>query len=310
MLEQALRQRRGRPLPRREERVEEPLLGERAEESFPASGELWRRIESANLNVEHRSAAASLKAQGLRFEMAFDKIAQGVCVFDAKQRLRLCNRRYPEIYGLAPEDVAAGRTLREISERRSAVGTSPAGTVEEYLSWCNGVNLAAVPKTWTARLRDGRTILICHQPLPDGGWVATHDDVTERELAKTLREAQAQILELIAASAPLENVLDHLARLIEAQLSGIFAAILVADKDAACLRLGAAPSLAKAFTDAVDGAPIGPDAGPWGAAAYRREAIFVTDIRKDPLWDDYRQLAAEHGLREVDPIRGTTGAWT
>ena len=76
--------------------------------------------------------------------------------------------------------------MREIAERRVAVGACPAMGLEDYLAWCEAVNLGGAPNNWSAELRDGRTILIHHQPLEDGGWVATHEDVTERKLADVL----------------------------------------------------------------------------------------------------------------------------
>jgi diguanylate cyclase (GGDEF)-like protein len=122
-------------------------------------------------------------------------------------------------------------------------------------------------------------------------------DITERKLADTLRDGQAQTLEMIAMSAPLEDVLDRLMRLIESQVTGIFGAVLLVDDDGTRLRLGAAPSLPEAYVKAVDGMPIGPNAGPSGRAAYRREPVIVADARTDPLWADYRDLAAANGLR-------------
>jgi GAF domain-containing protein len=122
-------------------------------------------------------------------------------------------------------------------------------------------------------------------------------DITERKLADALRDGQAQILQMIAMSAPLEDVLDRLVRLIESQLTGISGAILLVDEDGTRLRLGAAPNLPESYVNAVDGAPIGPNAGPSGAAAYRREPVIVAEARTDPLWADYQDLAAAHGLR-------------
>jgi GAF domain-containing protein len=63
----------------------------------------------------------------------------------------------------------------------------------------------------------------------------------------------------------------------------------------------AAPNLPEAFTKAIDGAPISPKAGSCGAAAYRREAVIVADITTDPLWADYKDMAAAHGLRAWRP---------
>jgi PAS domain-containing protein len=81
--------------------------------------------------AEHQLGATidALKAQALRHETAIDNISQGVCFFDNKERLILCNRRYAEIYGLKPEEVSPGTTLSEIAERRFAIGTCPMTTI-------------------------------------------------------------------------------------------------------------------------------------------------------------------------------------
>src|SRR6185503_8552247 len=63
------------------------------------------------------------------------------------------------------------------------------------------------------------------------------------------------------------------------------------------VRHGAAPSLPEAYVKAIDGAPIGPKAGSCGTAMYRGQPVIVSDILVDPLWEDYRAVAAPHGLR-------------
>jgi hypothetical protein len=122
-------------------------------------------------------------------------------------------------------------------------------------------------------------------------------DVTARVLADELRDGQAQILEMIAKGAPLPAVLDRLVRLVESQLTGIFGSILLLDEDGIHLRCGAAPNLAESYVKAIDGVPIGPNAGSCGTAAYRRQPVVVTDIARDPLWADIRDLVAPHGYR-------------
>ncbi len=74
------------------------------------------------------------------------------------------------------------------------------------------------------------------------------------------------------------EVLDRLMRLVESQLTGIFGSVLLLDKDGQHLRHGAAPSLAEAYTKAIDGVRIGPKVGSCGTAVYRREPVIVTDI--------------------------------
>ena len=76
------------------------------------------------------------------------------------------------------------------------------------------------------------------------------------------------------------------------------------------LRHGAAPSLPKTYTQAIDGAAIGPCVGSCGTAAYRAEPVIVSDIATDPLWADYRDLALAHGLRACwsTPIISSAGS--
>ena len=132
-----------------------------------------------NIKRDYQQTIAELHAQVRRYQTAFDSIAQGVCLFDGEARLILCNRRYAEIYRLAPGQLRPGTTLREIAERRVAVGTSPMET-DDFLSWRAEGNSSTKPSDWNFALRDGRTIQVHHQPMPDGGWVSTHEDITER----------------------------------------------------------------------------------------------------------------------------------
>ena len=135
-------------------------------------------------------------------------------------------------------------------------------------------------------------------------------DITERKLADALRHGQAQVLEMIATSAPLEDVLERLVLLIESQFKGIACSVLLLDETGTLLRHGAAPNLPEAYVKAVDGLRIGPNVGSCGTAAYRRETIIVADIMTDPLWDGGKDLAAAHGLRSCwsTPILSHQGA--
>ena len=100
---------------------------------------------------------------------------------------------------------------------------------------------------------------------------------------------------MVSRGDSLAEILDNLCRFVEAQAGGVLASISLLDGDR--LRRGAAPSLPKAFTDAINGAAIGPSAGSCGTAAYRGEPVIVEDIATDPLWSAYRDLALSHSLR-------------
>ena len=111
------------------------------------------------------------------------------------------------------------------------------------------------------------------------------------------RFGQSQVLRMIAANAPLSQILDRLVKLIEAQAPDMLCSVLLLSDDGDHVRHGAAPSLPEDYVNAVDGSAIGPKHGSCGTAMYRGEPVVVTDIFSDPLWEDYREIAAATGLR-------------
>lgn len=112
-----------------------------------------------------------------------------------------------------------------------------------------------------------------------------------------LQTGQEQIEQMIAENAPLSDILTTLVRMIEAQSPGMLCSVLLLSPDGNHIQHGAAPSLPDFYVKAVDGAPIGPQCGSCGTAMYRGERVVVTDILKDPLWDDFRHLTDGTGLR-------------
>jgi PAS domain S-box-containing protein len=128
-------------------------------------------------------------------------------------------------------------------------------------------------------------------------YVGTVIDVTERKRAEALRDGESRILEMIARDAPLEEILEKLVRVVEAQFASLLCSVLLLDEDGQHVRHGAAPSLPQAYIKAIDNLCIGPMAGSCGTAMYRREPVIVTDILQDPLWESYRDVAASFGFR-------------
>jgi PAS domain S-box-containing protein len=136
---------------------------------------------------------------------------------------------------------------------------------------------------------------------------SSHTAVQERDAKDSCVSPEGRILEMVARGISLPHVLDALCRLVEEQAPGVLASVLLLDGDR--LRHGAAPSLPKAYTDAIDGAVIGPTAGSCGTAAYRAQQVIVPDIATDPLWAAYREVALPHSLRACwsTPIFSTNG---
>jgi diguanylate cyclase (GGDEF)-like protein len=132
-----------------------------------------------------------LRIRNLQFDTAINNMSQGLCFFDATQRLIVCNDRYIEMYGLPRDRVGPGTPLAEIVDMRFEAGSFPAMTREEYLEWRGQVVVSAVATDSIVELRDGRTFEIRHRPMPDSGWVATHEDITEQRRSKIKIEYMA-----------------------------------------------------------------------------------------------------------------------
>src|SRR5882757_5591985 len=152
-----------------------------------------------------------LRAQNVQLDAALNNIAQGLAMFDADQRLVLCNRRYAEIYELSPDQVTLGTTLLEIIRHR--VGNkllsdmSPEAIVDAMLRKRNGTHFGE----FYSQLSDGRCIAITVQPMADGGTVTTHQDITEqrRSEAKISHMALHDALTGLPNRALLNEHLEH-----------------------------------------------------------------------------------------------------
>ena len=120
-----------------------------------------------------------LSLQHRRLDTAINNMTQGLLLFDSSDRLIVCNQRYIELFGLSPDVVKPGCSFRELIAHRKQTG-SFSGDVDEY---CSTVMRGTRRGKLVRNLVDGpkgRTIQIMNQPLPDGGWLATLEDITER----------------------------------------------------------------------------------------------------------------------------------
>ena len=133
--------------------------------------------------------------------------------------------------------------------------------------------------------------------LPDRCIGVALEDVTQRVQDQRLAVAERRVLQMLAASEPLEDVLGTIALAMEELVPEALASVLLVDATGTRLMRGAAPSLPEAFRHAVNDVAIGPAAGACGTAAHRREPVFISNIDLDPLWTGCRHLVEPHGLR-------------
>jgi diguanylate cyclase (GGDEF)-like protein len=126
---------------------------------------------------QNRSSQQRLKLEKQRLDTAVENMAEGLTLFDQSHRLVVCNQRYLEMYCLSPDVVKPGCSLRELIVHRNEIGLVKVD-VDEYCTLIP--KQAARGDTVTLHSADGRSLQIKHSPLSDGGWVATHEDITER----------------------------------------------------------------------------------------------------------------------------------
>jgi len=164
--------------------------------------------------------------------------------------------------------------------------------------------------------RDGHYIwlrdeLRVGRPGPDGHLelVGSWTEVSDRKGVELALATQRQVLEMVASGASLSDTLERLVSGVEAQLPDVRASVLLLDEDGRHLRSGAAPSLPDDYNRIIDGVAIGEAVGSCGTAAFRGEKVIVGDIATDPLWADYRGLAARFGLKACwsTPILSRSG---
>jgi len=141
------------------------------------------------------------------------------------------------------------------------------------------------------------------------GWYGTNTDIEDRKRAEALLTGENQLLERLAQGEALESILDGVCRMVEGIFRDSFVSIMLMNPDDHRLWYAAAGSLPPAYTEALNGLEVGPSQGSCGAAAYRNAPVIVDDVATDPLWAQYRDVAAQFGLRSCwsTPIRSADG---
>jgi diguanylate cyclase (GGDEF)-like protein/PAS domain S-box-containing protein len=178
-----------------------------------ASGDGWV-VTHEDVTERHRLLQAQAHAEKellehhLRLDAALNNMNQGLIMFDGKAQVVVCNERYLQIYGLSAEIVRPGCTIHQLLEHRAETGTF-SGDVNEYVAEL----LASIAERKTFRitveLRDDRVIEIVNQPMAGGGWVATHEDISERRKAERALARTHHFLDTVIENVPTTIVVKN-----------------------------------------------------------------------------------------------------
>ncbi|MBI3703475.1 MAG: PAS-domain containing protein [Rhizobiales bacterium] len=224
-----------------------------------------------------------LGKQNSRLANAIDNMSQGLLMFDAQGRIALVNRRYIEMYQMSPQIVRLGCPLRELIQHRKDTGLFS----EDVESYCRKILASAARgerSQFYVQASDGRIVLAKNEPLSGGGWVSTHEDVTEQRKAEQERAAirdqeqrRATIDTAIASFRPqMETLLSSVSGSATAMRST--AGALLGSSDQTSQR---AESAVEAFTEAsanVETAAIAADELSRSIAEISRQLSHTSNI--------------------------------
>lgn len=195
---------------------------------FSALALFAERLRRANEDLRHNQHALSCKTDQL--DAALSNMSQGLCMYDAKQRLVLCNRRFSKIFNLPADAITSGMHLTEVLEAQADAGNFERERLNEILAKTHSVIEEGASFNFLITLSDDRIIAISHGPMESGGWVATYEDVSER---KRTEERMAHMAHHDALTGLPNRVLfrEELVRALDGLSGGEKLSVLCLDLD-------------------------------------------------------------------------------
>jgi diguanylate cyclase (GGDEF)-like protein/PAS domain S-box-containing protein len=166
----------------------------------------------SRMRRQHEQSQRRLEQEKHRLDTALNNMTQGLVLYDASARVVVCNQRYIDMYGLSTEVVKPGTDFRDIIKHRKDTGSFK-GDVEAFCSTvarnvANGKVTNSVLES-----ADGRFVHIVNRPLPQGGWVATMEDMTERRRLEQERDRNLafllQIIDHIPSQITVKDARDR-----------------------------------------------------------------------------------------------------
>jgi methyl-accepting chemotaxis protein len=143
------------------------------------------------MSVAHAGLTRNLRRENAQMHTAIDSMSQGLCMFDASERLVVCNTQYYQMYELTAADVTPGSTLAEVLARRVAKGTFNRDPDQYRKDFVSAVRQGRTIEH-EVKSKGGRLLLVKNHPMKEGGWIGTHEDITERREAQEQRTAARQ----------------------------------------------------------------------------------------------------------------------
>jgi diguanylate cyclase (GGDEF)-like protein/PAS domain S-box-containing protein len=171
-----------------------------------------------------------LSEQNMQFHGAINNMIQGLCMFDAQNRLMVWNERYRTMYDIDRDKIWYGCTIRDLLDARIAAGTFPLDPAR-YDDELRVALKQGKTFTLTIELNDGRTIAVVNQPIEGGGWVAMHEDITERKRAERELEHTRSFLNTVIENVPSPIIVKDIPELRYLLINGAAEKLLGVDRN-------------------------------------------------------------------------------
>jgi diguanylate cyclase (GGDEF)-like protein/PAS domain S-box-containing protein len=149
----------------------------------------------------HQWSKQRLALEKQRLDCAVNSMPQGLLLFDAQERMIVCNQRYREMYGISADLARPGCTMRDLIAERRRLGTLKAD-VDAYCAERQRLIRLGKPFETMFELPDGRWIRVVNHPAGDGGWVSIHEDATARRLLERERDGAREFIDSIVDNVP------------------------------------------------------------------------------------------------------------
>lgn len=245
-----------------------------------------------------------------RAQTYLDTVETIIIALDAKGHINLINRKGCELLGYEEHELLHKNWFCEQFVEHAAALKG------QYKNLMQGeANLVRYTES-VIRLKNGQSRLIAwHNSLQYDiggqiiGTLSAGEDITRQHALQLLEQSRSQAMQATLHGHGLTEVLTIIIKGIETQDKGAMCSVLLLDDSGQHLRLAAAPSLPKAYNEAVDGVAIGEAVGSCGTAAFRKARVIVDDIQQHPYWANFKSLAGQHGLASCwsEPILGKNG---
>ena len=144
-------------------------------------GDIARAVEIFRRNAIAQGESDAALRQALRhLDVALNNMSQGLCLFDRDGKLLVWNRRYQEVLGLSPDVLFQGLSYQDVWKIAADAGLQAERGLEDTFQAIEAALRTGHLSRLETKLRDGRSVAILRQALPEGGWVATIEDITEK----------------------------------------------------------------------------------------------------------------------------------